>query len=128
MKFIGLEQAEVETAAQQAFPGKYIDVDETDFFVRDIYSGTIQIDGMDQPLFVSTNYVYEDHVINGNDTRFKSKIMTVTLKKDAYDVVYDSFGNYFVACKEDGIIFVPYEDFYDKIKDSIHLVEEKKES
>ena len=86
------------------------------------------IDDVDYPLYVSTNYVYEDHVINGNDTRFKSKLSVITLKKDAYDVVYDSFGKYFVAYKEDTIKFVPYEDFYDMLKDHIHVGKRKSES
>ena len=54
--------------------------------------------------------------------------MIITLKKDAYDVVYDSFGKYFVAYKEDTIKFVPYEDFYDMLKDHIHVEKEKSES
>ncbi|MCH4284882.1 MULTISPECIES: hypothetical protein [Bacillota] len=128
MQFLNLNEEEVLAAAKQAYPQNYIEYDHTDFYVRDIAKGTIHIDDVDYPLYVSTNYVYEDHVINGNDTRFKSKLSVITLKKDAYDVVYDSFGKYFVAYKEDTIKFVPYEDFYDMLKDHIHVEKEKSES
>lgn len=128
MQFLNLNEEEVLAAAKQAYPQNYIEYDHTDFYVRDIAKGTIHIDDVDYPLFVSTNYVYEDHVINGNDTRFKSKLSVITLKKDAYDVVYDSFGKYFVAYKEDTIKFVPYEDFYDMLKDHIHVEKENSES
>lgn len=126
MQFIGLDKEEVLQAAKAAFPENYIDVDMTNFYVRDISSGTIHIDGIEEPLYVSTNYVYEDHIINGNNTRFKSQLTTVILKKDAYDVIYDSYGVYYIAYKEDTIQFVRYEDFYDMIKDKIHFQEEKK--
>ena len=126
MQFLNLNEEEVLAAAKQAYPQNYIEYDHTDFYVRDIAKGTIHIDDVDYPLYVSTNYVYEDHVINGNDTRFKSKLSVITLKKDAYDVVYDSFGKYFVAYKEDTIKFVPYEDFYDMLKDHIHVEKRKK--
>ena len=128
MQFLNLNEEELLAAAKQAYPQNYIEYDHTDFYVRDIAKGTIHIDDVDYPLYVSTNYVYEDHVINGNDTRFKSKLSVITLKKDAYDVVYDSFGKYFVAYKEDTIKFVPYEDFYDMLKDHIHVEKEKSES
>lgn len=128
MQFLNLNEEEVLEAAKQAYPQNYIEYDHTDFYVRDIAKGTIHIDDVDFPLYVSTNYVYEDHVINGNDTRFKSKLSVITLKKDAYDVVYDSFGKYFVTYKEDTVKFIPYEDFYDMIKDRIHIEEEKSES
>lgn len=128
MQFLNLNEEEVLAAAKQAYPQNYIEYDHTDFYVRDIAKGTIHIDDVDYPLYVSTNYVYEDHVINGNDTRFKSKLSVITLKKDAYDVVYDSFGKYFVAYKEDTIKFVPYEDFYDMLKDHIHVEKENSES
>lgn len=128
MQFLNLNEEEVLEAAKQAYPQNYIEYDHTDFYVRDIAKGTIHVDDVDFPLYVSTNYVYEDHVINGNDTRFKSKLSVITLKKDAYDVVYDSFGKYFVAYKEDTVKFIPYEDFYDMIKDRIHIEEEKNES
>ncbi|WP_416326059.1 hypothetical protein [[Eubacterium] hominis] len=128
MKFLNLDKEAVKEAALHSFPKKYVEVDEADFFVRDIYSGDITIDGVEQPLYVSTNYVYEDHLINGNDTRFKTKLTTITVKKDAYDIVYDSFGSYYVACQEQDIQFIPYEDFYDLIKERIHLLEEKKEA
>ena len=118
MQFLNLNEEEVLAAAKQAYPQNYIEYDHTDFYVRDIAKGTIHIDDVDYPLYVSTNYVYEDHVINGNDTRFKSKLSVITLKKDAYDVVYDSFGKYFVA----------YKDFYDMLKDHIHVEKEKSES
>lgn len=127
MQFLNLNEEEVVEAARSAYPQNYIEYDHTDFYVRDIAKGTIHIDDVDTPLFVSTNYVYEDHVINGNDTRFKSKLSVITLKKDAYDVVYDSFGKYFVAYKEDTIKFIPYEDFYDMIKAKIHVEKEKKD-
>ena len=112
MQFLNLNEEEVLAAAKQAYPQNYIEYDHTDFYVRDIAKGTIHIDDVDYPLYVSTNYVYEDHVINGNDTRFKSKLSGHHIKKKMLMMsCIDSFGKYFVAYKEDTIKFVPYEDF-----------------
>lgn len=126
LHYIGLDQSEIIAAAQAAYPNAYVEYDTIDFYVRDIANGTIKIEGMETPFFVSTNYVYEDHMINGNDTRFKSKLSIVTIKKDRFEVLYDSYGKMLVAYKEDGEIkLIPYEDFYDVIKSGITVIEKK---
>lgn len=127
MQIKDLDKEEVQKALEPKYPGKYIEVGETDLYLNDIEKGVMTIDCYDHPVYASTNYAYEDRLVNGNKTRYKLVLTTVMIKKDKYEVIYDSYGKYYVAYKEDGEIrVVPYEDFYDMLKPMIHLQEEKK--
>ena len=126
MQITGLNKEEVRFAAQEIYKKSYIDVDTCDLFLRGIEKGKIQIDCIDHPVYVNTNYAYEDKLINGNQTRFKIPLTTIQVKTNKYEVIYDSFGTYFVAYKDDeSIKFIPYEDVYDFLKDQIHIIDEK---
>lgn len=127
MQIIGLDKEEVAQAAAQAYPQKYVELQEADLYLRDIEKGTLHIDGISFPVYASTHYAYEDRLVNGNKTRYKIALTAIIIKQDPYEVIYDSYGKYFIAYKEaDEIRFVPYEDFWDIIKDRIHVEEEKK--
>ena len=95
--------------------------------LRDIEKGTLHIDGISFPVYASTHYAYEDRLVNGNKTRYKIGLTAILIKKDPYEVIYDSYGKYFIAYKEDQTVhFVPYEDFWDILKPHIQVEEEKK--
>ena len=123
LQITGLEEQDVVQAAAVKFPGKNIE-----FSLPDIEKGSLTIEGIDHPVFASTHYAYEDKLVNGNKTRYKIPLTTVLVKKDKYEVIYDSYGKYYVAYKEEEKIhFVPYEDFYELLKPLIHMNEEKNE-
>ena len=128
LQITGLEEQDVVQAAAVKFPGKYIEMGESDLYLPDIEKGSLTIEGIDHPVFASTHYAYEDKLVNGNKTRYKIPLTTVLVKKDKYEVIYDSYGKYYVAYKEEEKIhFVPYEDFYELLKPLIHMNEEKNE-
>lgn len=127
MQITGLDKEEVRLAALEVYKDSYIDVDVCDLFLSGIDKGKIIMDCIDHPVYVNTNYVYEDRLINGNQTRFKVTLTAFYVKTNKYEVIYDSFGKYFVAYKDDDKIkFIPYEDVYDLLKDQIHIVDDKK--
>ena len=129
MQLKDLDKEEVQTVLQQQYPDKYVEVGEADLYLNDIEKGVMTIDCFDHPVYASTHYAYEDRLVNGNKTRYKISLTTAMLKKDKYEVIYDSYGKYFVVYKEEGEIrMVPYEDFYDMLKPMIHLQEEKKDN
>lgn len=128
LQITGLDEQEVAQAAAIKFLGKYIEPGESDLYLPDIEKGRLMIDGIDHPVFASTHYAYEDKLVNGNKTRYKIPLATVLVKKDKYEVVYDSYGKYYVAYRnEEGIQFILYEDFYELLRPLIHLDEEKNE-
>lgn len=121
MEILKLNKTNVLEAAQKKFQGRYIEIGECDLFLESITSGNMYLDGYENELFVNTNYVYEDRIVKGNKTRYKIQLTTVLLKKDAYEVIYDSFGKYFVAYKnEDTIAFIAYEDVNAFLEPFIH--------
>ena len=128
LQITGLDQQEIAQAAAVKFPGKYVEAGESDLYLPDIEKGKLRIEGIDKPVFASTQYAYEDKLVNGHKTRYKIPLATVLIKRDKYEVIYDSYGKYYVAFKDEaGIQFVLYEDFYELLKPMIHLEEEKNE-
>ncbi len=125
MYFMNLDKEKVKSAAKEFFQNYYIEIGETDLYLPDIAYGKIMVEGREEPIYASTNYAYEDRVINGNKTRYKIPLTTILLKKDKYEVIYDSYGKYYVAYVEDETIkFVRYEDFYDTLKPELKIIEE----
>lgn len=128
MVITNLDEEKVLEAAKKQFAPSFVAIDHMDFYLPDIESGKIMVAGVDHPMYVSTHYAYEDHVVKGNDTRYKVPLTTILVKEDAYSIIYDSRDCCYVAYEEDGEIqFVLYIDFYKKIKPQIQ-VEEAKES
>lgn len=124
MQLINLDKDKVLEKAQVRFPDKYIELDSADLYLEDMESGHINIEGIEHELFVSTHYVYENHIVNGNKTRYKVPLTIVLLKKDAYDVIYDSRGKCYVAYEDNDINFILYEDFQDFIFPMVHEIKE----
>ena len=84
LQITGLEEQDVVQAAAVKFPGKYIEMGESDLYLPDIEKGSLTIEGIDHPVFASTHYAYEDKLVNGNKTRYKIPLTTVLVKKDKY--------------------------------------------
>lgn len=116
MRITGLTAQEVLASAQQMFPGKYIDLTTCDLFLEDIEAGEIQIEGIDHPLYVSTHYAYENHIVNDNPTRYKVELTAIYVKDNRYDVIYDSTQSYYIAYEEQEIQFVRYDKLQDFLK------------
>ncbi len=123
MKIQYLDKEQVLQAARKQFPGYEINVDLTDFFTYDLEEGRYKASFLQQDMFVSTGYAYEDVDVNGNDTRYKIQVTTVMLLKNAYEILYQTKGRYYVAYEEEGIIaFQPYEEFFIFVRDQIEKV------
>ena len=123
MQIVNLDKENVLNAAKETFPNEYTELDHCDLFLSFIDHGEITMDGIDHPLYVSTHYVYEDHLVNQNKTRYKIPLTIVYRKKNPYEVLYDSYGKCYVAyMEEDQILFVLYEDFQDFIKLKVHEI------
>lgn len=121
MEILNLNKATVLEAAQKEYQGSYVELGECDLFLENIETGEIRLDGYNRELFVNTNYVYEDRIVNGNKTRYKVQLTTVLVKKDAYEIIYDSYGKYFVAYKDgDSIAFIAYEDVCEFLSPFLH--------
>lgn len=126
INFINLDNNKILEAAKQQFPKFYIEQDVTDFYLPDVEKGEIRIASIPHTIYVSTHYAYEDRMINGNKTRYKMQLSIIYTTKDAYEVVYDSRDICYVAYEEDDeIYFILYEDFYDKIRVQIEIIEKK---
>ena len=124
MKICNLDQTEVVEAAKVHFAPKVVAYDQVDFYLPDIETGKIMVEGVDHPMYVSTHYAYEDHIVKGNDTRYKVPLSMIYVKDDAYDVIYDSRDCCYIAYEEaNEIKFILYVDFYAFIKPYIHLEE-----
>lgn len=123
MQITNLKTEEILEYAQKQFPNMYISLDETDFYLPSIESGEICVEGIDHPVYVSTHYAYEDHLVNGNQTRYKIPISIFYVKKDAYDVIYDNRGCCFVPYIEDGCMqHVSYQEFLYMIPTFVNIV------
>lgn len=125
MEFVKLEETEIKEAAQKAFPGFYIEVEHSDIYLRDTRAGRYRAPWLDREFYVSTDYAYEDILVNGNKTRYKVQMPCILLKKDKYDIIYDSKDKYFSVYKEnDEIKFMKYIDIIELLPDDIELLEE----
>lgn len=122
MQILNLNEEEVLASAKTTFPDDVIHMDHCDLFLNTIEKGEITIDGIEYPLYVNTNYVYEDHLINNNKTRYKVAVTLVSLKKDPYEVIYDSTAKSYVAYLDETIQFVLYEEFQAFLAPMVHIV------
>lgn len=126
MQITNLNKEDILAKAQEVFPDSFIELDTIDLFLRDQEKGKGTIEGIDHPVFISTHYAYEDHLINNNKTRYKIHLSIIYIKNDAYEVIYDSREMCYVAYQENEIKFILYKDFYDFMKPKIHIEEDQK--
>lgn len=119
------DEEKLKEAAQRTFPDFYIQVEYSDIYLRNTTAGRYTAPWLEQEFYISTEYVYEDVLVNGNKTRYKISMSCVLLKKDRYDVIYDSSDAYYAAYEEDGeICFMKYVDIIKELPKQITLLEE----
>lgn len=112
-------------AAQQAFPDYYIQLEQSDIFLKGKTAGRYRASWIEQEFFVSTEYAYEDIMVNGNKTRYKIHMPCILLKKNRYDVIYDSKDAYYVAYEDQGQVkFQRYIDVIEELPKQMELLEE----
>lgn len=125
MQLKKFEEQELLEAAQKAFPDSYIKIEDSDIFLKNTTAGRYKAPWLDREFYISTEYVYEDILVNGNKTRYKVSMSCILLKKDRYDVVYDSSDVYYTAYEEaDEIKFMKYVDIIKELPKQIELLEE----
>lgn len=116
MNWYQLNQEEVMRAAQREFAGKVIEWDTCDLYMKDLESGEIHMQGITQPFFVSTHYVYEERVVKGNNTRYKVSVPLIYVKDNAYDPIYDLKGQTYCVYEENNVYhFISYDAYLDWI-------------
>lgn len=120
-----LEEDNIKKAAQAVFPNAYIQVEESDIYLKGKIAGRYRAPWLDHEFYVSTEYAYEDILINGNQTRYKVHMPCILVKQSQYDVIYDSRDIFFVAYEEDGEIkFKKYVDILQVLPEQMELLEE----
>lgn len=112
-------------AAKQAFPNHYIQVEHSDIFLKGKIAGRYKAPWIEQEFYVSTEYAYEDLLVNGNKTRYKIHMPCVLVKENRYDIIYDSKDCYYVAYEDAGHIqFKRYIDVIQELPEQMELLEE----
>ncbi len=125
MRIQAIAPKELETAAKAAFQEYEIEISESDLFLKGRIAGQYQAPWYDHDFYISTEYVYEDRMVNGNQTRYKVAMPCVLLKKDRYEVVYDYQDRYYVAyLEQDKICFCPYHEMLERLNETTTLIKE----
>ena len=120
-----LEEERLLAAAHIAFPNSYIQIESSDIYLKNQIAGRYHAPWLDHDFYVSTEYAYEDRVVNGNKTRYKVAMPCILVKADQYDVIYDSSNCYYVAYEEEGEIkFRLYVDLIQELPKTMELLEE----
>lgn len=123
MKIKDINEEEIKIAAQKTFSTSYIKVDTTDLFLQNVEDGAYTADFLDNEFYVSTQYAYEDILVNGNKTRYKIHIYTIELLQDAYCVNYTWDQKYYAVYEMDNEIqFMEYSKFLSFVRERIKLV------
>ncbi len=125
MQIKAFDPQQLKTAAQAQFPDYEIDIQESDVFLKGKQAGRYRADWLDHEFYISTEYAYEDRLVNGNPTRYKIAMPCILLKKDRYEIVYDISDRYYAAYEENGTIqFLPYQKMLETLIKQIELLEE----
>lgn len=120
MNLKNLDEEQIKAAAAAAFPDYVIRVDTTDVFLQNVEDGTYISDFLESEFYVSTQYAYEDILVNGNKTRYKIHMNTIELLDDAYSVNYNWNDRYYAVYEiENKIHFMKYTEFLSFIKSSL---------
>ena len=120
VKLKDLHMEDIEKAAKQNWPDFFIRVDTADLFLEGIADGCYTADFIDGEFYVSTQYAYENILVNGNKTSYKISVYTVERLKDASHINYrwdDCF--YAVYEDENGIQFMEYPEFLKVVKERV---------
>ena len=87
MKITGLSKSAVMEAAQRAFLGKSLELEEGSLFLRGVEPGAWRCEGIADIQHVSTCMGYHEEIINGNRTRVKTMIPLLFVKESRYAVI-----------------------------------------
>lgn len=124
IKLQPLDEAKILAAAKEKFPNADNHLDQCDLFMKDVSDGTYTCNFLDHPIYISTQYAYEDILVNENQTRYKLHVSTLELKKAPYSVNYSWNDCYYAIYEEDDQIqFMKYPLFLDFIKNQIQVME-----
>lgn len=123
MRLFELDLEKVKQQAKIDFVDKYSEIVNSDWYLDDIFEGQISLDGLDEILYVNTNYVYHDVDVNGNKTRYKMPLTCLLVKNNPYEIIYSYENAYYVAYEDEGKInFILYRDFINFIKAYYHQI------
>ena len=125
MKLSGLSDELVKAAAEKRFGEQhYFKLCEDHVFLKHTEEGTYQSDWLDHEFFVSTNYAYENILVNGNKTRYLVKTTGVWIMKNPYDIIYDPQDRYYYAYEEENEIkFENSQNFFEKLEESVKKID-----
>lgn len=124
MQIKALNDEQILCAAQNCFPDKAVLLESSDIYLKGKQTGRYTADWYDHDVFISTEYAYEDRIINGNKTRYKIQVPCVLIKKYPHDIIYDSRDIYFAAYVEnDEIQFMKYVDLIEELGKHMGLKE-----
>ncbi len=124
MQIKALSDEQLMQAAKKRFPDMAVVIDTADIYLKGKQTGRYSASWLDHDVFVSTEYAYEDRMINGNKTRYKVNIPCVLIKKHPHDIIYDSRDIYFGAYVEnDEIHFKRYVDLIEELGKHMELKE-----
>lgn len=125
MQIKAFDSQQLIAAAQAQFPDYEIELQESDVFLKGKQAGRYRADWLDHEFYISTEYAYEDRLVNGNPTRYKIAMPCILLKKNRYEIVYDISDRYYVAYEEHGEIqFLPYQTMLETLLTQTELLEE----
>ena len=111
-------------AAQKQFPDKAVLLEPSDIYLKGKQTGRYTASWYDHDIFISTEFAYEDRVINGNKTRYKIEVPFVLIKNHPHDIIYDSRDIYFAAYSEnDEIHFMKYVELIEELGKHMELQE-----
>lgn len=124
MQIKDLSDELVLEAANKQFPGKAVQIEPSDIYLKGKQTGRYTVDWLDHDIYISTEYAYEDRIINGNRTRYKVQVPCVLIKNHPHDIIYDSTDIYFAAYVEDNeIYFMRYVDLIEELRQHMVLQE-----
>lgn len=118
-------EEQLKKTAQLTFPRYYIHLDQSDIYLKGKQAGRYKAAWLDHEFYVSTEYAYEDILVNNNKTRYKVHMPCILLKTNPYEVIYDSQDRYYGVYEEDGEIkFEKYVELIKKLPEQVELLEE----
>jgi len=124
MQIKAFEESALLEAARKAFPHHHIQITQSDIFLKGKQAGRYRADWLDHEFYVSTEYAYEDRLVNGNKTRYKVSMPCIFVKNDPFEVLYDIQTCYYAVYEENGEIqFMLYTEMNQELVQHMELLE-----
>lgn len=120
MKINQINEDEILKQAQIKFADKYIKLEQDHVFLKDYEVGTYTSEWLDHEFFVSTNYAYENILVNGNKTRYLVNAQTIWVSDRKDQVIFNPENHYYYVVEEGNeILFYILDEFQSILKKSI---------